>query len=161
MATWKEHERAMELVQQATRHQLAGELEEAIRLYKMSIALYPTADAHTYLGWTYSFQGRIEEAIAECEIAIHVDPDFGNPYNDIGVYLMQQQKMDAAIPWLEKAKMAKRYEPRHFPYLNLGHIYAAKGMINKALEEFRGVLQFNPGDSLALQAIEELESKLQ
>ena len=161
MASWKEHERAMELVQQAVQHQMAGDLEEAIRLYKESIALYPTADAHTYLGWTYSFQGRIEEAIAECETAIKTDPDFGNPYNDIGVYLMQQQKLDEAIPWLEKAKKAKRSEPRHFPYLNLGHIYAAKGMINKALEEFRGVLQYNPGDPLALRAIEELESKLQ
>lgn len=161
MADWKDHEKAMELVQEAMRHQMAGDLEEAVRLYKMSIAIYPTADAHTYLGWTYSFQGKIPEAVAECERAIRIDPDFGNPYNDIGVYLMQQQKLDEAIPWLDKAKKAKRYEPRHFPYLNLGHIYAAKGMIHKALEEFRGALQFNPGDSLALQAIEELESKLQ
>ena len=161
MATWKDHERAVELVQQAMHHQMAGDLEEAIRLYKESIALYPTADAHTYLGWTYSFQGRIEEAITQCEIAIKIDPDFGNPYNDIGVYLMQQQKLDEAIPWLDKAKTAKRYEPRHFPYLNLGRIYAAKGMIQKALEEFRGALQFNPDDSLLLRAIEELESKLQ
>ena len=90
MAGWKDHERAMELVQQAMQHQMAGDLEAAIRLYKESITLYPTADAHTYLGWTYSFQGRIEEAIAQCEIAIEIDPDFGNPYNDIGVYLMQQ-----------------------------------------------------------------------
>ena len=161
MPAWKEHERAMELVQQAMHHQMAGELDEAIRLYNESIATYPTADAHTYLGWTYSFEGRIEEAIAECEIATKIDPDFGNPYNDIGVYLMQQQKLDEAIPWLEKGKKAKRYEPRHFPYLNLGRIYAAKGMINKALEEFRGALRFNEGDPLVLQAIEELESKLQ
>ena len=161
MPAWKEHERAMELVQQAMHHQMAGELDEAIRLYKESILTYPTADAHTYLGWTYSFEGRIEEAIAECEIATKIDPDFGNPYNDIGVYLMQQQKLDEAIPWLEKGKKAKRYEPRHFPYLNLGRIYAAKGMINKALEEFRGALRFNEGDPLVLQAIEELESKLQ
>ena len=161
MANWKDHERAMELVQEAMQHQMAGDLEEAIRLYKLSIATHPTADAHTYLGWTYSFQGRIKEAIVECETAIKVDPEFGNPYNDIGVYLMQQQKFEEAIPWLEKAKKANRYEPRHFPYLNLGHIYAAKGMINKALQEFRGALQFNPADTLALRAIEELESKLQ
>jgi tetratricopeptide (TPR) repeat protein len=161
MATWKDHERAMELVQQAMQHQMGGDLEAAVRLYQESITLYPTADAHTYLGWTYSFQGRIDEAIGQCEIAIKIDPDFGNPYNDIGVYLMQQQKLDEAIPWLEKAKAAKRYEPRHFPHLNLGRIYAAKGMINKALEEFRAALRLNPGDTLALQAIEELESKLQ
>ncbi|MFQ5540585.1 MAG: tetratricopeptide repeat protein [Candidatus Binatia bacterium] len=160
MVTRKERERALELVNEAMRHQMAGELEEAIRLYRDSIAVCPTADAHTYLGWTYSFQGRIDEAIAECETAIAIDPDFGNPYNDIGVYLIERKKLDEAIPWLEKAKRAKRYEPRHFPYLNLGRIFAAKGMINRALEEFRGALKFNPDDSMALQAIEELESKL-
>lgn len=157
----KEQEKALEIVQQALQHQMAGDLEEAIRLYKISIAVCPTADAHTYLGWTYSFQGRLAEAIAECETAIRVDPEFGNPYNDIGVYLMQQQRLDEAIPWLEKAKGAKRYEPRHFPHLNLGQIYAAKGMIQKALEEFRGALQWNPNDPVAVRALSELETKLQ
>jgi tetratricopeptide (TPR) repeat protein len=161
MATPKDQQRAIELVQQAMNHQMARELDEAIRLYKESIALYPTADAHTYLGWAYSFQGRLEEAIAQCEIAIQLDPEFGNPYNDIGVYLMQQQRLDEAIPWLEKAKTAKRYEPRHFPFMNLGRIYVAKGMINKALQEFHRALELNPGDNELAEVIEQLESKLQ
>lgn len=151
----------MELVQQGMNHQMAGDLSESIRLYKESIAICPTADAHTYLGWAYSFQGRIDEAIAQCEIAIQIDPDFGNPYNDIGVYLMQQQRLDEAIPWLEKAKTAKRYEPRHFPYLNLGRVYLTKGMLQKALEEFRGALERNPGDAELTEIIEQLETKLQ
>jgi tetratricopeptide (TPR) repeat protein len=161
MAAQQDKERAMALVEQAMNHQMAGEVDEAIGLYKRSISLYPTADAHTYLGWAYSFQGRIDEAIAQCEIAIQLDPEFGNPYNDIGVYLMQQQKLDEAIPWLEKAKHAKRYEPRHFPYLNLGRVYSAKGMLQKALAEFRDALRLNPNDSAVAQLIEELESKLQ
>src|ERR671919_261336 len=147
MATWKEQERALELIKEAMDHQMAGDLDTSIRLYKESIALCPTADAHTYLGWAYSFQGKIDEAIAQCEIAIQIDPEFGNPYNDIGVYLMQQQKLDEAIPWLERAKQAKRSEPRHFPYLNLGRVYVTKGMLQKALEEFRGALERNPNDS--------------
>jgi tetratricopeptide (TPR) repeat protein len=161
MAAQQDKERAMALVEEAMNHQMAGELDEAIGLYKRSISLYPTADAHTYLGWAYSFQGRIDEAIAQCEIAIKLDPEFGNPYNDIGVYLMQQQKLDDAIPWLEKAKNTKRYEPRHFPYLNLGRVYSAKGMLQKALAEFRSALRLNPNDSAIAQLIEELESKLQ
>ncbi len=161
MGTGKNYDRALELVERAMNLQMSGELDESIRLYRESIAVCPTADAHTYLGWAYSFQGRIDKAIAECEIAIRLDPEFGNPYNDIGVYLMQQEKFDEAIPWLERAKTAKRYEPRHFPYLNLGRVYVTKGMINKALEEFRGVLQINPDDSEITQIIEQLEVKLQ
>ena len=107
--------RAAELWQEGYRLQMAGELERAIEAYRRSIETYPTAEAHTYLGWTYSFQGKIDEATAECMRAIEIDPEFGNPYNDIGVYLMQQDRLDDAIPWLEKAKLAKRYEPRQFP----------------------------------------------
>jgi Tfp pilus assembly protein PilF len=161
MAANRDQERALELIEKAMKHQMAQEFEDAIRLYKESIALHPTADAHTYLGWAYSFVGRLNEAIAQCEIAIQLDPEFGNPYNDIGVYLMQQQRFDDAIPWLEQAKSATRYEPRHFPFINLGRIYLTKGMIQKALEEFGGALKINPDDSELTQLVEELQTKLQ
>jgi tetratricopeptide (TPR) repeat protein len=161
MATTKEQVRALELIEEAMKHQMAREFDDAIRLYKESIALHPTADAHTYLGWAYSFLGRLNEAIAQCEMAIELDPEFGNPYNDIGVYLMQQQRPDDAIPWLERAKTAKRYEPRHFPYINLGRIYLTKGMIQKALDEFGGALKINPDDRELAELVEELQTKLQ
>jgi tetratricopeptide (TPR) repeat protein len=161
MATSKDQERAIELIGEAMQLQMNRDFDAAIRLYKQSIALYPTADAHTYLGWAYSFKGRLNEAIAECEIAIELDPDFGNPYNDIGVYLMQQQKLDDAIPWLERAKQAKRYDPRHFPYINLGRVYLTKGMLQKAIEEFDGALKINPEDQELAQLREELSTKLQ
>jgi tetratricopeptide (TPR) repeat protein len=70
--------------QQAYEHQMKGELEEAVNLYKQSIGSHPTAEAYTFLGWTYSFMGRLDDAIEECHHAIQVDPEFGNPYNDIG-----------------------------------------------------------------------------
>ena len=151
----------MELIKEALELQATGKVDQAVRLYKESLALFPTADGHTYLGWAYSFQGKIDDAIAECEIAIQLDPEFGNPYNDIGVYLMQQQKFDEAIPWLEKAKQARRYEPRHFPYLNLGRVYLTKGMVRKAIEEFYGALERNPDNTELKKLIEELETKLQ
>ncbi len=53
---------ATELWQEAYRHQMEGELDRAIEIYRRSIAVYPTAEAHTFLGWTLSFQGRLEEA---------------------------------------------------------------------------------------------------
>jgi len=51
-----------------------GELEQAVELYKKSIEAFPTAEAYTFLGWTYSFMGRVDDAIAECHKAIEVDP---------------------------------------------------------------------------------------
>jgi tetratricopeptide (TPR) repeat protein len=102
----KDLKRAIELWQDAYRHQMQADLDGAIELYRESIDAYPTAEAYTFLGWTLSFQGKLDEATEKCFRAIEIDPDFGNPYNDIGVYLMQQNKLDEAIPWLEKAKRA-------------------------------------------------------
>ena len=53
---------------------MKGELEEAVNLYKQSIAAHPTAEAYTFLGWTYSFMGRLDDAIEECHKAIEQDP---------------------------------------------------------------------------------------
>src|SRR5260370_42301090 len=140
---------AWERVQEAYQAQMGGDYARAVELYRDSLALYPTAEAHTFLGWTFHFQGKIQEAIAECKRAIEVDPDFGNPYNDIGAYLIGLERFDEAIPWLERATTAKRYEPRHFPYFNLGRAYLAKGMINRARELFQEALEIEPRYTLA------------
>jgi len=142
--------------QQGYEAQMQGRLEEAEAHYQRSIALHPTAEAHTFLGWTYHFQGRIEEAIAECKRAIEIDPDFGNPYNDIGAYLIEQERYDEAIPWLERATEARRYEPRHFPHYNLGRAYLGKEMYSNAMRCFQEALQIEPRYSLARQALASL-----
>jgi Tfp pilus assembly protein PilF len=156
----EDRDRAIELWREAYRHQMAGELDRAIEVYQESIRVCPTAEAHTFLGWTYSFQGRLDEATAECHRAIAVDPDFGNPYNDIGVYLMQQDKLDEAVPWLERAKHAKRYEPRQFPYMNLGRIFLKQGKWREALREFETAVRVAPSDAGAAKALHTLRARL-
>lgn len=153
--------KALEIFHEAYRYQMDGELEEAVRLYRQSIRCYPTAEAHTFLGWTFSFQGRYDEAIEECKRAIALDPDFGNPYNDIGAYLINLGRLDEAIPWLEKAIQASRYEAYHYPHCNLGRVYQAKGMLKKAVEEFEKALAIEPNYTSARQAIEAIQQQLQ
>jgi len=152
--------RATQLWRAAYRYQMEGNLERAIEHYQRSVAVHPTAEAHTFLGWSMSFQGRLEEATAECLRAIEIDPDFGNPYNDIGVYLMQQGKLDEAILWLEKAKQARRYEPRQFPFMNLGRVYLKQGRWWDALREFEGAVQAAPGDVHAAKTLHQLRGQL-
>jgi Tfp pilus assembly protein PilF len=149
-------EQAWALLQQAYRVQMDGDYDQAVILYKRSLEIFPSAEAHTFLGWTYHFQGKIEDAIAECKKAIEVDPEFGNPYNDIGSYLIQMRRYDEAIPWLEQAILAPRYEPRHFPHFNLGRAYIAKGMLSRARECFNESLRIEPNYVLARQAVENL-----
>ena len=122
--------------QQGYEAQMQGRLEEAVAHYQRSIALHPTAEAHTFLGWTYSFQRKYSEAIQECHNAIGVDPEFGNPYNDIGAYLIELGREEEAVTWLERAKQAARYEPRHYPYFNLARIPTRFDWESKARVDF-------------------------
>jgi tetratricopeptide (TPR) repeat protein len=152
--------RATELWRQGYRHQTGGNVDRAIELYRQSIELYPTAEAHTFLGWAMSFQGHLAEATEECLRAIEIDAEFGNPYNDIGVYLMQQDELDESISWLEKAKQAKRYEPRQFPFLNLGRIYIRQGRWWEALREFEGAVRQAPRDVGSAKILHNLRGRL-
>jgi len=151
--------RALELWTEAMRF-MNDDLDRAVALYTKSIEIFPTAEAYTFRGWAFQKMGRIDDAIAECHRAIEVDPSFGNPYNDIGAYLIAKGDLDEAIPWLEKAKQAPRYDPRHFPFMNLGRIYAAKGMVNRAIGEFEGALERAPGDPGCTSALKQLRALL-
>lgn len=134
-------EEAIRLFHEAYQKQMRKEFEQAVDLYKKSIACYPTAEAHTFLGWTYSFMGRLDDAIAECHRAIETDPSFGNPYNDIGAYLMQKGNVDEAIPWFLRALEATRYESYCFPHMNLGRAYESKRQWAAAMREFELALK--------------------
>lgn len=151
-------ELAHQYFNEAYDQQMKGELGEAVLLYKKSLELYPTAEAYTFLGWTYSFMKRFDDAITECRKAIEVDPDFGNPYNDIGAYLIEKGKLDEAIPWLEKAVQAKRYDSTCYPHFNLGRIWEIKGEWMKALGEYEKSLGQNLHYALAQKAIAKIRS---
>ena len=119
-------DQALTLWMKGQKHHLRGDFNRAIELYTKSLALYPTAEAYTFRGWAYSFQGRLDEA----------------------------------IEWLEKAKAAPRYEPRHFPYMNLGRIYAQKGMVLRAIQEFEAALEIYAGEPNCLSALGQLRGAL-
>ncbi|MBU6429271.1 MAG: tetratricopeptide repeat protein, partial [Cyanobacteria bacterium REEB65] len=90
-----------EAIRETDREAQRRTFRSAIAHYRRSLEFCPTAEAYTFLGWTFSFLGNLQEAIAACQKAIHLDPEFGNPYNDIGVYLIEQGSYDQAIPYLE------------------------------------------------------------
>lgn len=153
-------QQAMILVERAQRHQMKGEFADAILLYRRSLALQPTAEAFTFLGWTYSKMNRYKEAIDSCKLAIEVDDTFGNPYNDIGAYLIELSQWEEAIPWFKKAIAAPRYRAKQFPYMNLGRVYEHLGRYKTALECYEQALEIDPYDMASVWAKYHLVGKV-
>jgi tetratricopeptide (TPR) repeat protein len=152
--------RAREYFELGYRAQMERRLEDAVDLYRKSIAVQPTAEAHTFLGWALSAQRDFDGAIAHCHTAIRLDPDFGNPYNDIGAYLIELGRPEEAIPWFERAQRAPRYEPRHFPHLNLARVHLMQRRLHAAIRELKAVLAIEPDHRGAREQIRELHRLL-
>lgn len=153
-------DRALTLFERAYEQQMHGDLDRAIALYKESIEVLPTAEAYTFLAWTYSFQGRYRDAILECRKAIDADPDFGNAYNDLGAYLIEDGRPEEAIPWLRRALAAKRYEAYHYPHYNLGRALEARGRWSEALSEYREALRIEPDFEEAARCLTKLQARM-
>lgn len=141
--------RAIRFFEAAYRAQMEGDLDGADDLYRKSIALYPTAEAFTFSGWCRSFRQEWDEAISLCESAIEIDPEYGNPYNDIGAYMIQQGLIEESIPWLEKALKAERYACPFFAFYNLGQVFEELGDLESAEDYYRCALEENPEYTLA------------
>lgn len=151
--------RARLLFQQGYRAQRRGDLERATEYYERSIVVHPTAEAHTFLGWTHALRGEFERAIRSCRQAIDVDPEFGNPYNDIGAYSIELGRWEEARPWLEAATHARRYRAYYFPHFNLGRWYEHHFDWDRAERHYVTALRLNPGYSLARRALQLLRAR--
>src|SRR6185369_9162080 len=151
---------AKELFNEAYEAQVSNDYERAIELYKRSIDVYPTAEAHTFLGWVYSFQNRYDEAIAECLEAIRVDETLGNPYNDIGSYLLAKGDPYSSVRWFKRALYAPRYESYAFPHFNLGRIYEMRKKYIEAARHYGKALEQQPGFTEAAAGLHRMQALL-
>ncbi|MFM7775041.1 MAG: tetratricopeptide repeat protein [Candidatus Kapaibacterium sp.] len=152
--------RATEIYEQAYRLQMNGKVAEAIKYYQLSLETYETSEAHTFLGWAYSFLGDYARAIEECTLAIELDPDYGNPYNDMAAYLIYLDKYDEAEFWLQRALRAERYASRHYAFYNLGRVYERQGRWFKALAQYHQAISIDPSYDMAALALLNLQAKM-
>ena len=151
--------RAYLLWQQGNVLHMQGRFHAAADKFRKSIEALPTAEGHTFLGWSLSMLGQTEDAIAECEKAIALDPDYGNPYNDIGVYLIELGRPDEAPPWFEKAIASERYCCYQFAHFNLGRVLFMQGDFVAARRSFEQSLRHDPDYLPARMALEYLDTE--
>lgn len=152
--------RALKVCADAQAFHTKGMTAKAIPIYAKSIRIFPTAEAHAFLGWAYSAHHRYDLAIRECLKAIELDPQYGNSYNDIGSYLVSQGKLEESVYWFERAKNATRYESRHYPHMNLGRVFAAQGQNLRAIREFESALAIDPTEDSCRDALKRLRTKV-
>jgi tetratricopeptide (TPR) repeat protein len=81
-------------------------------------------------------------AIRFFEKAIEIDPNYLEPYINIGLLYNKEGDTEKAISYYEKAiAVDPDFTKAHY---NLGTVYAEKGKLDKAVSEFKKCLSINP-----------------
>ena len=104
------------------------------------------AEEHFNNGFELQQAGQFEEAIAEYDESIRLDPDFIVPYSARGATYMQLGQYGRAIEDLDEAI---RLRPNSKQYSNRGAAYSALGQYERAIEDFDEAVRLQPQTPLA------------
>ena len=121
-----------------------GKPEEAISLFHKALAqekMGMTYMLHDGLGLIFLRQGRVDEAIAELEIATKQWANSGS-YGNLGLAYAAKEQMDNAIECYKKAiRLDTANAEAHY---NLGNAYLQLGRQNDAIAEYKAAIQAKP-----------------
>lgn len=120
-----------------------------------------TAEIFTLLGHLAGKESRFDEAREYCLKAIKLDPNYGAPYNDYGVYLLNEGHAKDALKWFSLAKKSLHYQNRDFAYINSGRAYFAMGEYELALDEFIKALTMNPENNELESMVQKIKENLE
>lgn len=120
-----------------------------------------SAEVYTLLGHLAGKENRYDDAKEFCLKAIKTDPHFGAPYNDYGVYLLNEGMAKDALKWFTLAKKSLQYQNRDFAYINCGRAYFALGEYELALDEFTKALVMNPENNELETMVQKIKDNLE
>jgi adenylate cyclase len=122
-------------------------MEQAIKYAKKAVEL-ETVGGHGMLGHLYSLIGEIDEALAECKLAVDLAPNSASVRTWYGAVLIKVGQYDMAVEQLEQAgrrdPMAGTWFLRY-----LGSAYSLKGRHEEAISTFKRAIQKTPKDYLS------------
>jgi len=115
--------------------------DEAAVFFRRAIDLNPGyATAHFWYGFHYlAMTGRLEEALAEAELAVSLDPLSPIAQEGLGFVLMVSGRYEEAI---EQYRLLLEFEPSFYKaWTSRGRVYAQMGDYARAIEMYEKGLQ--------------------
>jgi len=98
--------------------------------------------AHSNLAVALQAKGEDDEALAEFQKALAINPDFAQDYVELSNIYLEKGRADDAIVACRKAlDLVPKFARAHY---NLGIALAQKGQVDEAMTEFRKALVIDP-----------------
>ncbi len=98
--------------------------------------------AHNNLGYSLPEKERLDEAMAQYQKALQINPNFAMAHNNLGNALLQTSNVDEAIAHLQKAVQINPDYPSF--HNNLGNALLQMSNVDQAIAQYQTALQINP-----------------
>lgn len=117
----------------------------SIESFKQAIKLKyaDSADVYNWLGYSYYYAGRSNDAIASFEQSIRIKP-VSDPYKNLGEVFFQRYEYDKALSNLNEA--LRRFAKNHVAYEKRGDVYYQLEQFDLALKDYSYLVTEYPGD---------------
>ena len=120
--------------------------EKALPCYTRALELLPSfAAARCNLGMCYRYEGRIEDAVMQNQIAIQLNPIMVDPYVNIGNLFKDGGKLEEALVYYKRA--AELDPMNHIHYSNIGNALKDANRNVEAIVQYRKALELHPWNS--------------
>jgi tetratricopeptide (TPR) repeat protein len=119
-----------------------NKLDESVVHLKEAIRLQPYAEFHSSLANVFIKQGKLDEALAECDRALRRRPEFSQAHNNRGVALEKKGQWLEAI---QEYAAAVKSDPEYAEaFNNWGSTLARQRKFEEALPKFVAALKIKP-----------------
>jgi tetratricopeptide (TPR) repeat protein len=118
-----------------------GRLEEAARHFETSLRFEPKAEIYSDLGFIMAQLGKNEDALADYQKALDLDPNCASAHFNLAVNFVQAGAFEDAEPHYRQALAGK---PNAETHNGLGYALARQGRVDEAVAEFRKAVEADP-----------------
>jgi len=109
---------------------------------KHAARIHPRAIEHNNYCSQYIAQGDLEKAETRCNLALEFNPDYPEPYCNLGLIALKRNQLDKAKKLFIKAiRLNQDFAEAHN---DLGYVFLQQGSLGKAHDEFERALKVNP-----------------
>ena len=129
--------------------------DDARSMLERALAVAPgNAQVHYSLGMVFAQTGDAARAHDLLVEAIALRPAYPEALNNLGILYLRTQRREEAVAQFEQAiRVAPEFDQA---YLNLAMVYSIEGNVEKARELLMSLLQRQPQNTAARQALEKL-----
>ena len=152
-----EVEEQLRIAQEAEK---SKDYERSAGAYKKILKIQPKwALIHQSLGVVNHLQNRYPEAISSFETALKLDPTLWGSYLFLGMDYYRINQFSRAIPALQKALQLNAEMAEMEAHFWLGSCFLALEQFDKAIEQFRRLVELKPRDLEALYYLAQTYSR--